>query len=472
MFRQQPTILFVDDQRAELDSLSAILSQEGYCVLSESDVEVARDYLKGEQQIDLVLSKMHLNGNGAGYRLLQAWKQVQPATPVVAITPGANVEAAVKAMRMGANDCIAQPVDPESMRMALARCLASFPPARMRGQSMPAAAGFNGVVGDSPAMRSLMDQVRRSAPTTSAVLLTGETGTGKEVLAAAIHQLSRRCEGPFVAVNVAAVPNNLIESELFGHVKGAFTDAVEDRVGRFEAAEGGTLFIDEIGDLERPLQAKLLRVLENHVVNRVGSNEDIRVDARVVAATSRDLSRLVSDGLFRADLYYRLNVIHLKVPALRDRREDIMLLTHYFLDRLGAESGRGKFTVSPDLERYLVEHDWPGNVRQLKNALESMVVMARGNTLTPADLPQTLSVDVSCNRETRLQLAGIPIAELEKLAITQTLEQCEGNRSRAARKLGISVRTLQRKLHTWSSQRRFGRIAPASTWESRDLLPV
>jgi DNA-binding NtrC family response regulator len=474
MFSQQPTILFVDDQRAELDSLSALLSQGGYRVLSESDADVARDYLTRQQRIDLLLSKMHLNGNGAGYRLLQAWKQVQPATPVVAITPSDDVESAVKAMRMGASDCIAQPVDPETMQTVLARCLASLPSAQTHSQKQPTAGGQLGIVGNSPVMRSLMDQVRRSAPTNSAVLLTGETGTGKEVLASAIHQLSRRADGPLVAVNVAAVPNTLIESELFGHVKGAFTDALEDRVGRFEAAEGGTLFIDEIGDLERPLQAKLLRVLENRVVNRVGSNEDIRVDARVVAATSRDLLRLVSNGQFRADLFYRLNVIHLKVPALRDRREDILPLTRHFLDHLGAETGRGQIAVSPELERYLVECDWPGNVRQLRNTLESMVVMSRGNTLTPADMPHALSTDVSGDAEPRLQLAGIAITELERLAITQTLEQCGGNRSRAARKLGISVRTLQRKLHTWDSQSGSRTTPPplADEWKSRALLPV
>lgn len=475
MIKQQPTVLLVDDQRAELASLSALLLEAGCLVVSESEAEIAYNYLEGGRPIDLVLSKMHLDDNGAGYRLLRAWKQACPAIPVVAITPGDDVEAAIEAMRLGASDCVVQPISHKALRRALDRCLAppSRRPAYEQALATPAeSVGSERVLGNSATMRALIEQVRQSAPTSSAVLLTGETGVGKEVLAAAVHRLSRRAKGPFVAVNVAAVPSNQIESELFGHAKGAFPDAPDDRVGRFEAAAGGTLLIDEIGDLEPSVQAKLLHVLESRVVNRVGSNQDIRVDARVVAATSRDLSQLVRDGTFRADLYYRLNVIHLHVPALRHRREDIPLLEHHFLHLLDVETGRGPYTVTPELEQYLVKYDWPGNVRQLKSALESMAVMSHGDVLTMADLPHALRVKASCDPVHKLQLAGISVAEVEKMAITQTLEMCDGNRSQTARKLGISVRTLQRKLHCWSNQQRMQNSAALPEgWRSRVLLP-
>jgi DNA-binding NtrC family response regulator len=309
---------------------------------------------------------------------------------------------------------------------------------------------FSQIVGRCVAMQSVYDQAERVAPTDSTVLVTGSTGTGKELVAGAIHRLSRRSKGPMVSVNVAAVPNSLIESELFGHVRGAFTDAATDRIGRFEAASGGTLFIDEIGDLKLQSQAKLLRVLETHVINRVGSNQDIEADVRVIAATSRNLADMMNRGLFREDLFYRLNVVQIRLPELRERAEDIPLLVQHFLGELSRRHNKPPLELDEELTAFLQEFEWPGNVRQLRNCLESMVVMA-GSTrvLGLADLPPSVQRPPMGKRLASLPLVGYGLEELERQAICQTLDQCEGNRTRAAQSLGVSVRTLHRKLEQW-----------------------
>jgi transcriptional regulator with PAS, ATPase and Fis domain len=282
----------------------------------------------------------------------------------------------------------------------------------------------------------------------STVLITGESGTGKELIAQAIHQNSPRKDGPFVTVNMAAVPEHLVESELFGHVKGSFTGATESRVGRFEAAERGTIFIDEIGDFKLASQAKLLRVLENRTVTPIGSNDDRAINVRVVAATSRNLEEMVKDEDFREDLYYRLNVINLSLPPLRERREDIPLLVAYFLERLCKDSGKPMLQVAPELKEYLETYEWPGNVRQLRNCLESMVVLARDNCLTVDDLPATLDRVPSSANHVSIP-PGTRLEDLEREAVEQALHRHNGNRTHAAEALGISVRTLQRKLKAW-----------------------
>jgi DNA-binding NtrC family response regulator len=388
-------------------------------------------------------------------QFLRSWKEHHPDKPVIVIASRDGVEDAVAAMRLGVLDCLPQPIDPlrltESVELGL----------RSNGNDRPAHASRNGsrseaipafgkLIGSSPVMQRVFEQAELVAQTDSTVLITGSTGTGKELLADAIHRLSERCRGPFVAVNVAAVPNSLIESELFGHVKGAFTDAAADRVGRFEAASGGTLFIDEIGDLKLQSQAKLLRVLETRVINRVGSNQDVAVDVRVIAATSRNLSALLTRGQFREDLYYRLNVVQIRLPDLRERQEDIPQLVEYFLDDLSQRKNRPPIGVDESLARFLVEFDWPGNVRQLKNCLESMVVMSGSNVLTLEDLPSSLHHRAGDERLGSLQLGGFNLSELERVAICQTLDQFDGNRTRAAHSLGVSVRTLQRKLKQWN----------------------
>jgi DNA-binding NtrC family response regulator len=306
--------------------------------------------------------------------------------------------------------------------------------------------GFEGMIGHSQSLRDVFDRAARVAATNSTVLITGETGTGKELLATAIHRLSHRKAGPLVAVNVAAIPNTLVESELFGHVKGAFTDAVGERIGRFEAADDGTLFIDEIADLELPSQAKLLRVLETHVINRVGCNKDIPVDVRVIAATSRQLERMVAAGEFREDLYYRLNVVRIQLPALCQRRDDIPPLIQHFLNVFARKLNRPPLRLTPELLELLQSHEWPGNVRQLKNCLESMVVMSTAGVLGVENLPQAMVAPKHPQGLENLSLAGYPLVRLEMQAIRQTLHKYRGNRTQSAKSLGISVRTLQRKL--------------------------
>jgi DNA-binding NtrC family response regulator len=311
--------------------------------------------------------------------------------------------------------------------------------------------GMQTIIGGSDAMLAVFDQIRRVAETDATVLITGESGTGKELVAEAIHQNSSRRNGPYTAVNMAAVPETLVESELFGHVKGAFTGAATDRAGRFEAANSGTLFVDEIGDLELTSQAKLLRVLEDHQVTPIGTNESKQVDVRVIAATSRNLEKLVAEGQFREDLYYRLNVVAIGLPPLRKRREDIRLLAEHFLEEACRANGRPPCAPDADLWRFLESYDWPGNVRQLRNCIESMVVLSRSSTLTVEDLPAMVRNGKPANEPHFEIPKGFTLEDVEKVAIRQTLGRFGGNRTQAAQSLGISVRTLQRKLKRWQN---------------------
>jgi transcriptional regulator with PAS, ATPase and Fis domain len=318
------------------------------------------------------------------------------------------------------------------------------------------------LVGSSTPMLDVYRQVERVAQTHSTVLIRGESGTGKELVAEAIHRASDRKNGPFITFNIAAVPENLIESELFGHVKGAFTDACNDRIGKFEAAASGTLFIDEIGDLQLASQAKLLRVLENRKVTPVGANRSQEIDVRVIAATNRSLEDMVTDRRFREDLYYRLNVVCISVPPLRERPDDIPLLVGHFLEASSRSYQRSCPQIDSELADYLHTYHWPGNVRQLRNCMESMIVLADSDTLTMDDLPATV-------RETHEQPCpveippGMTLCELERTAIEQALSRFRGNRTHAARSLDISVRTLQRRMKKWN-------ISERSTTDNRSHL--
>jgi DNA-binding NtrC family response regulator len=298
-------------------------------------------------------------------------------------------------------------------------------------------------------MQDVFEQIKRVADTDATVLITGESGTGKELVAGAIHRRSRRRSGPFSAINMAAVPDTLVESELFGHVKGAFTGAASERAGRFEVADGGTLFIDEIGDLRLTSQAKLLRVLESRSITPVGGNGSKTVDVRVLAATNKQLEAMVADGDFREDLYYRINVVMIPLPPLRERRDDIPVLIRHFLAELCETYDQSLPEMEEELEEYLVTYDWPGNVRQLRNCMESMMVMADSQRLTLDDLPAMVR-DNQTRPEASFEIpSGVTLEDLERAAISQALRRFDDNRTRAARSLGISVRTLQRKLKRW-----------------------
>lgn len=323
------------------------------------------------------------------------------------------------------------------------------------------------IITQSPLMKEVFQLARKAAQVDSTVLVTGESGTGKELIAEAIHVNSPRAAGPFVTVNMAAVPEALVESELFGHVKGAFTDATGDRIGCFEAASGGTIFIDEIGDLLPASQAKLLRVLEKRVVTPVGSNHARTINVRVVAATNRPLEKMISKGAFREDLYYRLNVVRVLLPPLRERIGDVSLLVHHFVEHYCTTYHRPPMRVDDELMEFLQAHRWPGNVRELRNCVESMVVLSNSNRLTLNDVPRTPRKGAP-SAHARFQVPeDVTLAEMEKAMITQTLERCGGNRTRAANKLSISVRTLQRKLARWAVDGACARVRGAETESAR-----
>jgi DNA-binding NtrC family response regulator len=441
-------ILIVEDKESEREALARVLRLEEFDVVTAHNPEQAIGRI--EDGIDLVISDLKM-GESSGIDLLRFWNRRRPQTPFIMITAHGEVETAVEAMKLGAEDYLSKPINPEELLLLVRKCIES----RRKDETIEHLQerlddrfGFEKIVGNSRTMQLVFERARRAARAESTVLITGESGSGKELIAEAVHQNSPRRDRPFVTVNMAAVPEHLVESELFGHVKGAFTGAMAARIGRFESADGGTLFIDEIGDFALASQAKLLRVLENHVVTPIGSNDDRRVDVRVVAATSRDLEQMVRDESFREDLYYRLNVVMLHLPPLRERREDIRLLIDHFLKSLCAAAERPLISVAPELAHFLESYEWPGNVRQLRNCLESMVVLATGSTLTLDDLPAT--VESAGDGDSNVDIpAGTTLESLERAAVEQALADCNGNRTRAARSLGISVRTLQRKLKQW-----------------------
>ena len=366
--RKQRCILVVEDRDAEREALARVLRLEGYAVLA------ARSPAEAQQRpgpsIDLVISDLRM-GAQSGIDLLDWWRERWPATPFILLTAFGTVDTAVAAMKLGATDFLTKPVDPDQLLALVNASLGRNDPAQQPAVVAGLLMGERGdsrIVGSSQALVAVCEQALRAAQTQSTVLILGESGTGKELFAEAIHLNSPRREGPFVTVNMAAIPETLVESELFGHVRGAFTSAVASRVGRFEAAHGGTLFIDEIGDFPLPLQAKLLRVLENRTLTPVGGEREIAIDVRVVAATSRPLVRMKQQGQFREDLYYRLNVISLQLPPLRKRRQDIPQLARHFLAEFAAQAGRKPLQISTELIRELERLPWPGNVRNCATA--------------------------------------------------------------------------------------------------------
>jgi DNA-binding NtrC family response regulator len=445
------TILIVEDKKNEREALARLLRHEGHEVELAGDPEQAMAYL--EEPVDLVISDLRMGPN-SGIDLLRFWKDRRPRTPFIMITAHGDVNTAVEAMKLGAEDYLTKPVNPEELLILIGRCFEMYTKdetIRQLQERLDERLGFEQIVGSSRVILEVFDQARRAARADCTVLVTGESGTGKELIAEALHQNSPRKAAPFVTVNMAAVPEHLVESELFGHVKGAFTGAMAARVGRFESAHTGTLFIDEIGDFALASQAKLLRVLENHTITPIGSNDDKQVDVRVVAATSRCLEDMVKAHEFREDLYYRLNVVTIYLPPLRERPEDIPLLVAAFLKTLGEAYGKPDLQVDPGLMHFLETYSWPGNVRQLRNTVESMVVLARSQMLTLEDVPATLDSDPLIGNG-RVVAPGQSLKDLQRAAMEKALSEFNGNRTRAAEALGISVRTLQRKLKAWGME--------------------
>ena len=436
-------ILVIDDDESLRRVLEYNLAQEGYAVLTASSGEQGLDLLRKEGA-DLVVTDVRMPGMD-GLQVLEGVRKVDPNIQVIILTAFGTIEMAVEAMKAGAFHYISKPFNRDELKLTIKKALQLKELERENvalRQELKERTGLDAIIAESPPMSQVLELVVRVAPTETTVLILGESGTGKELIARAIHGSSPRAHGPFVAVNCAAIPETLLESELFGHVKGAFTGAIRDRVGKFEAAEGGTIFLDEIGEMRPDLQVKILRVLEERMLERVGDNRLIRVDVRVLAATNKDLSKAIQAGEFREDLYYRLNVVPLQIPPLRERREDIRPLAQHFLKRLGASP---RLTIAPEAFRALESYDWPGNVRELENALERAMIFHRGDVISLADLPETIrapKAKEAAALPVSLPEAGLSLEEVEKELILRALQKHDWNQSRAARYLGITRHTL------------------------------
>jgi len=383
----QADILIVEDKDALRQMWRLTLERAGYGVVEASDLKQARQALR-RQPPTVVLTDLRLP-DGTGLEVLHAAKALDPDMPVIVLTAYGSIEEAVAAMKDGAEDFLQKPVDPDHLLLVLERLVETHRLRRaclLMREEYARRYGFPRIIGDSPAMQRVGQQLQRVATTDTTVLLLGESGTGKELFARAIHHLSHRRQGPFVAVNCAAIPETLVENELFGHERGAFTGADGRQVGKFELARGGTLFLDEVGELPLAVQAKFLRALETHTITRIGGGQEIGVNVRIVAATNRDLVAAVAAKTFREDLYYRLAVFTLEIPPLRERREDIPALATYFAEKYGREIRRRRVTLSPAALKALQDYDFPGNIRELENCIERACILCEGTTLEPEDL--------------------------------------------------------------------------------------
>ena len=456
----KPKILVIDDEKNTRDGLREALADD-------YDVLLAEDGIKGLALLDanpdvcIALTDLRMPGMD-GMDFIRNVTSRKNAPLIIMLTAYGSVQTAVEALKVGAYDYLSKPVDLDNLEMMLDRGMKVLKD-RAEKNGVANEGGAVNIIGSSSAMTAVLDSIRQVAATKATVLVTGESGTGKELVAQAIHKLSSRANKPFRPVHCAALSEKLLESELFGHEKGAFTGANERVAGRFEMADGGTLFLDEIGEISLAVQVKLLRVLETHQFERVGGSETLTVDVRVVAATNRDLRAMVEQGTFREDLFYRLNVVNIRIPPLRERRADIPEILDYYLKKSASDNGKDVADISPEALGVLMAYDWPGNVRELRNCVERMVVFARGTTLTMTDVPADIRSAVGEQFEAKtmppkaaeaaptepLVNVGFNVKENEKSLILKALEECGGNRSQAALKLNISRRTLYRKLHEY-----------------------
>ena len=440
-------ILVVDDDQVHRFMLTSMLNEWGWSCAEADDgvtaVAAVEKYKYDAVLMDVRMAKMD------GMEAFTKIQAISPALPVVIMTAYSTVDDAVGAIQQGAHDYLTKPLDFERLRLTLLRAVDHHQVASNKQQADKEDNMLETrIIGGSPPMVELLDMISYVAPTEATVLIFGESGTGKELVAEALHQNSERRDKPFVKVNCAALVENLLESELFGHEKGAFTGAEKRREGKFLQADGGTLFLDEIGETSQAMQVKLLRVLQEQELQRVGGEETIRVDVRIIAATNRDLEKEVVEGRFREDLYYRLNVVMITVPPLRDRSSDISLLVDYFAEKFAAKNRRQLDKITDDCMEYLSQYSWPGNVRELENAIERGIILMRGTELTEKSLPltiqkQTLSESFKPSGESR------SLSEAEKQLVMKTLEETSGNKSEAARRLGITRKTLQNKLNKY-----------------------
>jgi len=448
------TILVVDDEQANLDSLDRIFAREGYRILLARSGQAAVETLRGEP-VDVVLTDLMMPSM-SGQDLLRAVRAVAPDAEVVLMTAYGTVEAAVAAMKDGAYDFLTKPLKRHAVLKSIQQAIDKRRlvlenkelRARLAGVEQP-------IVGQSPSLRATLDIIRQAAPSSATVLLLGESGTGKELFARALHEHSPRAQGPFVPINCAAIPETILESELFGYERGAFTGAVQRKEGRIERAQGGTLFLDEVGELTPSVQVKLLRFLQDGQIERLGGTGAVKVDSRVVAATNQDLASRVREGKFREDLYYRLNVIQVVLPPLRDRIEDVPILAEHFIGRYAAKNGKTIRGLTRAAFAALEAYPWPGNVRELEHAVERAVVLSRGAEIDVDDLPESVrssgaarAAGLASPMEGRTLSVplGTSMEEIELRVIRETLRQTKGDKNLAAQLLGIAARTIYRKL--------------------------
>jgi two-component system, NtrC family, response regulator HydG len=450
-------VLVIDDEPFHAETVAEGLERVGYeCILATSGKAGAR--LIEQEDFDVIVTDLKM-ADLDGLAILRKAREVLPEAEVIMITGHGDVKTAVEAIKEGAANYLTKPVDLEELRAIVDKAgerLRLAKANRELKRQLDEKFGFEGVIGNSPAMHQVIRECQAIAPTNATVLILGETGTGKELIARAIHNNSPRKNKPFAPLNCTAFNENLLDDELFGHEVGAFTGADRMRKGRFEYANGGTLFLDEIGDMPLTLQAKLLRVLENREVFRIGSNEPIKVNVRLVSATFRDLEQAIAEGKFRQDLYHRLKVMTMRLPPLRERREDIPLLSAHFIKELNAQHGKHVTSIAELVRRAMAAYDWPGNVRELRNFIESMVVLDTDGVLDLDDvqdsavIKRTLPVDGRASGPANL--VGRPLTDVERYYIEQALALTEGNREEAAKMLGIGERTLYRVIQEWKLQ--------------------
>ena len=446
--KSKPVVLIVDDEKSARDGLVRALRRD-YRVFAAENGTSALEVL-ANQSVDVLLSDVRMPGMD-GITLMQRALANNPELTVIILTAYGDVELAVEAMKHGATDFMTKPINLDKLELVLDRLLKAKKIELENEQlkvQLDNKYGLENIIGRSPAMQEVFDTIRQVSQSRATVLIQGESGTGKELVAKAIHQLSPRNKAPFVAVHCAALSQNLLESELFGHEKGAFTGAMERRIGRFEKADGGSLFLDEISEIDASVQVKILRALEERQVERVGGDTPVDVDTRLIAATNRDLKTMVDEGDFREDLFYRLYVVVITLPPLRDRQDDILLLLNHYLAVFNDENGKQIEGFTPAAYDMLSAYGWPGNIRELRNLVERMVVLARGKVLDVSDIPSPVREKASGGGEVKID-AELTVDEMEKRMVIQALEKTGGNRTKAAEKLGISRRTLHRKLNQY-----------------------
>jgi DNA-binding NtrC family response regulator len=452
-------VLVVEDEQNMQAVMRMILEGAGHEVLAADSGESALSYLK-DPRLDVVLSDLKMPGMGGEAFIIRA-RQQRPDVPVIVVTAHGTIRSAVKSIHDGAADYLTKPFEPEQLEIAVHNAL-KLRDVLLENQQLKAAAAQprgRRIIGESEATQELLQEIERVAPYKTSVLISGESGTGKELVARTIHELSPRRDAPWVAINCSAIPRDLMESELFGYVKGAFTGATQNRAGRLEQAQGGTLFLDEIGDLDPSLQAKLLRVLQEREFSPVGSDQVRAVDVRFLAASNRDLKALAREGKFREDLLYRLDVYSIVVPPLRKRREDIALLAQVFLRELALETDKAVTAIAPAALELLERYNWPGNVRELRNTVERALLSCAGNQIDVGDLPHAVrnaggSTAASAGSLERMGERNLDdwLADVERRAILEALGECDGVQVRAARRLGISERSLWHRIKKLSIQ--------------------